>query len=206
MLSYDFGSGIAIYKKAIAAGQDSMTVSFAVKNEDVLSDTIELPIRIVGHKVNFEREVSIGVVEDETTAISSHYELLPTTIPADSYEGTLRVKVNKTESLNTKEARIKLTLKDSEYFKVGPKEQSSYLIKLNNYLTRPASWNDIRFGEYSQEKYKLIIRETGYSDFTSLHPEVLIFIVAKCRNYLTLYLQTHGEEMKAENGLPVRFP
>jgi len=206
MLSYDFGSGITIYKKAISQGQDSMTVSFAVMDDNILSDTIELPLRIVGQTVNYDRVVNFGIHEEETTAQSENYELLPVYIPANSYEGTLRIRVNKTESLNSKEARIKILLKDSEDFKIGPTEQSSYLLKINNYLTKPATWHDIRFGEYSQAKYGLIIRETGYVNYGDLHPDILIYIVAKCRNYLSLYLQTHGEELEDENGLPVRFP
>lgn len=206
MLSYDFGSGIAIYKKAITEGLDSMTVSFAVMNEDVVSDTIAIPVRILGQISNIERQINYSVVTDSTTASAANYELLPATIPANSYEGVLLVKLNKTDDLSTKEARIWIALKDSEHFKVGPKEQANYLIKLNNYLTKPSSWQDVRFGEYSQAKYGLIIRETGYSNFTGLHPEVLLFIVAKCRNYLRQYILTHNAEMVDENGVPVRFP
>lgn len=206
MLSYNFGSGIAIYKNGIDEGRDSLTVSFAVKNETVSSDTIELPLRILGHLSNQDREVKYGIIEGETTADPANYDLLPAVIPANSYEGVLRLKVNKTESLKTKEAKIWITLLDSDEFRVGPKEQMTYLIKINDYLTKPASWHDIRFGEYSQAKYGLIIRETGYTDFAGLHPEVLLFIVGKCRNTLNEYIQINGAEMLDENQLPVRFP
>ena len=80
------------------------------------------------------------------------------------------------------------------------------MIKINDYLSKPASWDNIRFGEYSQVKYGLIIRETGYHDYTNLHPEVRLYIVGKCRNVLNAYLEEHGEEMLDENKLPVRFP
>lgn len=206
MLSYDFGSGIVIYKNGISEGRDSLTVSFAIKDENVTADTIELPLRIVGHVSDRERPVEYAIITEKTTAASNVYELLPAIIPANSYEGVLRIRVNKTEELKTKEAKVWIQLLNSTEFQVGPKEQMSYLVKVNNYLTKPSSWNDIRFGEYSQTKYRLIIRETGYSNFSGLLPEVLLFIATKCRNALSEYLIANDSEMLDENQVPVRFP
>jgi len=206
MLSYDLGAGIAFYKAGILDGRDSMTLSFAVMTETTMSDTIELPLRIVGQPVNYDRQVQVGVDAEKSTANPNAYKLLSAVVPADSYEGTMRIRVDRTEELREQEVKIWLRLEETADFKVGPYELSSYLIKVNDFLSRPPSWHDVRFGEYSQAKYGLIIRETGYSDFTSLHPEVLFYIVAKCRNALNTYQQIHGEEMLDENQLPVRFP
>lgn len=206
MLSYDFGSGIVIYKNGIAQGRDSLTVSFAIKNEAVQYDTVELPLRIVGSVSTKDREVKVSAISGLTTAPVANYEILPVMIPANSYEGLLKIKVNKTNDMKTKEVKIWLTLTDSDEFKVGPKEQSTYLIKVNDYLTKPSSWDNIRFGEFSQAKYGLIIRETGYSDFTGLLPEVLVFIATKCRNFLNQYFEINEKEYLDENEFPVRFP
>lgn len=206
MLSYDLSAGIAFYKDGISAGRDSMTISFAVMTETTMSDTIELPLRIVGQPVNYDRPVQVNVDSERSTGSPNTYKLLSAMVPADSYEGIMRIRVDRTEELREKEAKIWLQLEETADFNVGPHELSTYLIKVNDFLSRPPSWHDVRFGEYSQVKYGLIIRETGYSDFTSLHPEVLFYIVAKCRNALDTYQQTHGEEMLDENQLPIRFP
>lgn len=206
LIAYDNGSRISIYKDGIADGRDSLLRSFAVMKEEVLSDTVELPLRIVGPKTAHEREVAVRVNPEKSSLGSSDYEILKSVVPTDSYEGILEVKINRSAAMKEKDARIWLELQDSKDFEVGPKELASYLIKVNDYLTKPASWQDVRFGEYSQTKYSLIIRETGYSDFTAMHPEVFMFIVGKCNNVLRKYLAENGYEMLDENKVPVRFP
>lgn len=204
--SYQLGASIGFYKEGITQGRDSLTRSFAVLDINQESDTIELPLRILGEAVNYQRIVSYGVDHELTTADVANYELLGAYVPADSYEGVLKLKVNKTEALKTDEYRIVLELKESEEFVKGPEERIRYLVKINDFLTKPASWEEIRFGEYSQVKYGLIIKETGYHEFSGTHPEVLLYIVGKCRNVLQEYLTLNGVEMLDENEVPVRFP
>lgn len=206
LMPYELSPRITIYKNGITAGRDSIIYSFAVKEETIAYDTVKLPVRIMGNVAAHDRKISYAVIPDSTDAPQENYELLPAIVPANSHEGMLWIKVKKTNELKTKERRIWISLKSSEDFQPGAKELQTYLIKLNNYLTKPASWDEIRFGEYSQAKYGLIIRTTGYSDFTSLRPEILIFIAGTGRNALYAYLQENGREMLDENELPVRFP
>ena len=206
MLSYDLTSAVTIYKPGITTGRDSITVSFAIMDDTKMSDTVTLPIRIIGLPKSYDRVVPYSVLQDESTADISNYDLLPAVIPANSYTGEIKIKVNRTTALKTQEARLAISLNESSEFKMGPKEQANYIIRMNDFLTKPASWHNIRFGDYSQTKYRLIIRETGYFDFTGLLPEVLLFITGKCRNVLTEYLQINGREMLDENQVPVRFP
>lgn len=204
--SFELPPAVTFYKAGIDEGRDSLTVSFAVAKEEVILDTVELPIRIVGLAANHDRSVNVKVDSEKTTAIEDSYELLPGIISAGENQGILRVILKRIPSLKEKEARLWIALDNSSDFQVGPKELSDYLIKFNDFLTKPASWDQIRFGEFSQTKYSLIIRETGYTDFSGLRPDVLLFIVSKCRLVLHDYQQLNGVEMLDENEIPVRFP
>lgn len=206
LLPYELGSGISIYKKNISEGYDSLTYSFAVKPNDLLSDTISLPLRILGEPANVARKVAYGIVDSLTTATKENYRLLDAVIPDGSYTGTLQLIIFRTPNLQDKELSVGIRLEKNNEFYVGPKELSEYLIKINDFLTKPNYWPDVWLGEYSQVKYGLIIRETGYVFFDDLKPEVLIYIRDKCRNFLNVYYEEHGEEMLDENSLPVKFP
>lgn len=204
--SFELPPAVTFYKAGIEQGRDSLTISFAVEKEEVIFDTVELPIRIVGLVANHDRSVTVKVDIEKSTAIEGSYELLPGIISAGENQGLLRVILKRIPSLREKEARLWIALDQSDDFQVGPKELSDYLIKFNDFLTKPASWDQIRFGEFSQAKYSLIIRETGYTDFSGLRPDVLLFIVSKCRLVLHDYQQLNGVEMLDENEIPVRFP
>lgn len=206
LIAYSQGAGISMYKQRMSDGRDSLTRSFAVMAETTTSDTIAIPLRIVGEVSDRDRTVNYGIITDKSDVSKANYELFPAVIPAGSYTGVLQIRVNKTSDLKTRDAKLWITLLASADFIVGPKELSTYLIKINDYLTKPASWDEVRFGEYSQVKYGMIIRETGYHDYTGLKPEVLLYIVSKCRNVLRTYQAEHGTEMMDENKVAVRFP
>lgn len=206
LMPYELSPQITIYKNGIPAGRDSITYSFAIKQEALTFDTIKIPVRIMGNVASHERKINYSIVPDSTDAPAANYELLPAVIPANSYTSVIWVKIKKTEELKTKERRIWIKLKPSEDFQPGAKELQNYLIKVNDYLSKPAVWDQIRFGDYSQAKYGLIIRETGYTEF-SVGAAELIFIAGTCRNALTKYKEENGgQEMMDENGVPVRFP
>lgn len=204
--SFDMEPGITFYKSGIEAGRDSLTLSFAVEKDDVASDTVDLPVRIVGKVAEVERIVQVKVDAEKTTAAAQSFEILPTIIAAGEYMGVVKVIIKRSETLKNKEARLWLYLDHSASFQPGPKELNNYLIKFNDYLSKPVSWDEVRFGDYSQAKYGLIIRESGYSVFSGLRPDELLFIVGKCRLVLFDYMTLHGTEMLDENEVPVRFP
>lgn len=205
LMPYELSPQITIYKNGISTGRDSITYSFAIKEESLSFDTVKIPVRIMGNVASYERKINYSIIPDSTDAPAEVYELLPAVLPANSYESVIWVKVKKTEELKTKESRIWIKLTQSEDFQPGTKELQNYLIKLNNYLSKPASWDQVRFGDYSQVKYGLIIRETGYTEFTSA--QVNIFIAGTCRNILYAYKEENGgKEMMDENDVPVRFP
>lgn len=206
LTAYTLDAGISMYKVGMEEGQDSLIRSFAILPETTLADTVTIPLRILGQPAQHDRQVQFAVNLTNSTATADQYELLPSFIPAGEFVGELRVKLNKTQALKTQEAKIWVELLSSADFNVGPKELASYVIKVNDYLSKPASWQDVRFGEYSQVKYGLIIRETGYAVFTGLHPEVFFYIVSKSRNALLAYQATHGKELLDEHQIPVSFP
>ncbi|WP_316821568.1 DUF4843 domain-containing protein [Pedobacter gandavensis] len=202
LMPYELEASINMYKQ----NGDSTVYSFAVKEENVAYDTIKIPLRIMGLTAPKDRVVNYGVIPEKTTVSTANYELLPVFIPANSSVGTLMVKVIKTEELRKTEGRIWITLGSSSDFKPGTKELQTFLIRLNNFLSKPSFWDEIRFGPYSQVKYGLIIRETGFSEFSNIGVENLIYIRGVGRNYVANYLRENGTELLDENKVPVRFP
>lgn len=206
LTAFKIKSGIGFYKEGIDAGRDSLSMSFAILKDNIVADTIELPLRIVGKVADVDRVVTVIADPEKTTAIAESYDILPTTVLAGEYTTTLKIRINRIPELKEKEARLWLILQPSNELQVGAKESDNYLLKFNDYLTKPNPWDEVRFGAYSQSKYSLIIRETGYSTFNGLTPDILIYIAAKCRVALYEYEVLYGKEMVDENGVPVRFP
>lgn len=204
--SFELHPGVYIYKDSKIKTKDSTLYSFAIKDESVLYDTVFVPLRITGEAAVSDRTVNYESINDSTTASQENYTLLPSVIKAGMYTGYLPVKVIKTPQLDTKEMKLWIRIIPSADFVTGPANQLSYLIRINNFLSKPSSWNEQYFGTYSQVKYGLIIRKSGYSEFTGLALNELRFIAQMCKNDLIDYEADNGHPMYDENGEPVIFP
>ncbi|SHM03699.1 protein of unknown function [Chitinophaga jiangningensis] len=184
---------------------DSITYSFAVVPDSVLTDTIYLPLRIIGEASKTDRQVGCELIAAASTADPSTFEILPAIIPANSYTGTIPVKVNRAAVLKKTEMRLWIQIINSADFKTGVSDQLKYLIRLNDFLSKPSSWRDNLFGKYSNVKYDLIIKATGVVDYTGLDYISERNLLQECRNALYAYENDHGF-LYDENGEPVVFP
>lgn len=183
---------------------DSTTFSFAVMPATVQSDTIYLPLRIIGEAAKTDRQVGCELIAESSIADASCYEILPAIIPANSYTGAIPVKVNRMPVLKTKEMRLWIRIINSPDFKTGVSDQLKYLIRLNDFLSKPSSWRDNLFGKYSNVKFDLIIKATGVVDYTGLDYITERNLLQQCRNALYAYENEHGI-LYDENGEPVVF-
>ncbi len=203
----EFGQApqVYIYKQTDDASRDSATYSFAIQLPETVQDTFRIPIRISGVARDVDRTVHYEVL-DRSTADADLYEILPARIPAGSYTGFLPIRLIKKEVLAQQEMRLWIKIVPSADFEPGAADQLEYLLKVNNYLTRPPSWVQGYFGDFSQVKYGMIIRETGYTDFTGTLPAVWYYIIQSCKNAMLEYKASTGQDMVDELGNNITFP
>lgn len=214
---------IYIYKEAFNDERDSTTFSFAIRSDDLQVDTVKVPVRIMGIAKSTDREVKLAAIPSGTTAVEGvHYEFLPYTIPAGAYNADLPVVIKRTADLKSQEYSLLLEVVESKDFKPGVPNSPvagsfagasvKYLIKMNDFLTKPANWDSrliYYFGNYSQVKYKFIIKVTGISVFEVGAPPAFSFgemqyYEAFCKLKLAEYEAQNGPLID-EFGMPVSF-
>lgn len=206
LMSFQLDPKVYFYKDNRTTNNDSIVYSFAVKPDDLETDTIRIPIRIMGEAAFNERKVNYSIVADKSDALPANYELLPASIPANSFSSVIRVKVTRTAELKSKEYRLLLRINNSEGLTTGVDNQLTYLIRINDFLTRPASWSDAYFGKYSATKFAILIRETGYTQFVGIGYSGLRFVAQATKNAVLAWEAEHGTTMLDENGEPVVIP
>lgn len=223
LVSYTQPDMIYFYKDYYNTDKDSMVYSFAIRPDALTSDTVKIPLRIMGAAIDRDRTVNIKVVADSSTALEQQYTLLPTIVPAGSYTTYVPLLVKRTAELKTTEVRLLLEVGESADFKPGVYNSASsasraggsirYPVRINDFLTKPSNWDSFityYFGTYSQVKFKLVIAVTGRSQFlTSGDDPVTIsqmtYYKILCRNYLAGY-NAVNPPLLDENNVAVSFP
>ncbi|EEI89889.1 hypothetical protein HMPREF0765_4582 [Sphingobacterium spiritivorum ATCC 33300] len=210
LMSFDQKPMVYIYKTSQSWVQsfytnDSVTYSFAVRPDNTQNDTILIPLRIMGDVVNYDRKVNYELM-NSSLADKESYQLLPAVIKAGKFDGHIQVLVKKATSLKEKESRLWVKIIASEDFEPGIVNQLTYLIKINNYLSRPATWTDDYLGKYSNTKYDFIIENTGYISFNEFNESEMFFITQTCKNALLEYESQNNSPLMDEYNEPVVFP
>lgn len=224
LTSYEQEDMIYIYKDAFNLKRDSVTYSFAIKPASLLIDTVKIPVRIMGVAKTNDREVKLVAIDSATTAVEGlHYSFLPYTIPAGAYTADLPVVIKRTTDMKNQEFRLKLMIVDSKDFKPGVPNSPvagnyagagiQYLIKMNNFLSKPANWDTqlvTYFGTFSQVKYKFVIDVTSKTEFLVGAPPLMSigeinYFKALCKSKLVEYNAANGPLMD-EFGAAVVFP
>ncbi len=224
LTKYEQPDMVYVYKDAFNTKKDSSSYSFAIKANSLMLDTVYIPVRIMGLAADKAREVKLAPVNDLTTATDGiHYALLPYTIPAGAYSANLPVLVKRTADLKTKEFRLVLEIAETKDFKPGVPNTIAgssvagaglrYLIKLNDFLTKPANWDASLtsfFGTYSQAKHKFIIQVTGLAEYpygcaTCIAYGEMLYYKALCKSKLLEYEAANGPLID-EFGVRVTFP
>lgn len=146
--------------------------SFFEGGEVLTEKVLAIPFNVVGSPVGHERTARFVVVNDSTTL--TKYELLDAKVPANSWTGTLHVKVGNTMGADpvTGEDRPRLYLRTAAGgdFEEGPGNMRDHDIRLQNTLLKPAEWTNALsnyggIGEYSTAYYSFIIEATGETHF-----------------------------------------
>lgn len=214
---------IYVYKDFYNTNKDSITYSFAIKANSLMTDTIKVPLRIMGNARDKDRTVAIQTVAENTTATSQQYTILPTIVKAGLFTTDIPVLVKRTPDMKTREVRILLAIVASTDLLPGVPNTTAtasraggatqYLVKINDFLTKPSNWESLLstyFGVYSQVKYKFIIDVTGRTEFPitgqdMVSPSQFLFYKKLCREALETYNTINGPLID-EFGMVVTFP
>ncbi len=171
---------------------DSLTYSFAVRDAALQYDTVRIPIRITGSASANDRSIKYSVITGRSEVDPKSYELLPAVLKAHNYGGELMVKVLRSADMKIRESRIWIRLDASADFKTGLGGQVEYLVKVNDFLSKPTSWLEYKFGPYSDVKYDMIIKATGRYDFTGVQETEGSYLRQTCINYLIAWEAANG--------------
>jgi hypothetical protein len=215
---------VYIYKDAFNTSRDSILFSFAIRPAFLTVDTVKVPLRIMGSAQDRDRQVTVQVLADSSTAQQDRdFVILPTIIKAGEFTGFVPVLVKRSAAMKTAELRLMIQIGESADFKPGvpnslpqsPRAGGStkMLIKLNDYLTKPTNWDSFLtffFGSYSQVKYAFVINTTGRSEFLTsgadpVSSSQMNYYKVSCRNELADYKAANGPLID-EFGLEVSFP
>lgn len=178
---------------------------------DEKSFIYELPVRIEGDTVNFDRIIQVNVLKDSTTASSEYYEILHSVIEAGKFNGKVKIQLNNLEDLKSKEVRLWLVLGESKDFKNTVIEYSQFSLLWDNRMSEPANWRYYSFGAYSSTIHEFMLQvlgvsylEYGYPDNPSvpnLSWQEIKSYRAKMRTALRTYNREHPDNpMRHEDG------
>lgn len=160
---------LTAFKAAAAVNFTGTTSEYSFLGNGTGQYIQEVPVRLIGDTVNYDRHFSATVVNDTfTTAPTSQYEILGGVIKAGKFDGTLSVKVLNAPELSVKTNSLKVKLADSEDLRAGNIETNTFVIKWSNKVVIP-SWTYYRvfFSSVSSTAvYKLIVQVTGMTTFT----------------------------------------
>ena len=203
----------------------NINFSFARFPSSQTDTVIMLTAQLVGNIVDYDRKFAVAIA-DTSTALLDEYEIISDfTVPANSFEGNLGVKIKKTDRLATETAKLWINLVPTDDFMVNqtttrisyPRPnttlQTSFLISWTAELVQPELWYttsglDYFVGGYSKKKHQLIIDLTPYADFdifnssTAYNPQKHI-IRSTLQDYVGKYNAEHNEPLKDENGVAV---
>lgn len=202
-----YDADLAAVRFNLGRNPDSIVYSFALM-PGVETDTVEIPVQILGFTVPQDRKVSVAVVPEITTATEGkHYRVMNCEIPGGTIGGVLKVVLYKTPDLQDTVMNIAVRLIDSPDLLAGPVNGIDYKIMLTDRLTRPSDWL-VQFGEYSVVKHKFIIEVTGkgtwYKEWKWMQ---VIYNLGLLNKALYEYNNAHpGAPLTDEHGIPVTFP
>ncbi|MCH5720108.1 DUF4843 domain-containing protein [Niabella hibiscisoli] len=191
--------------------------SFTAEPASVVTDTLFIPLRIMGSAVDRDRIFNIIIDDSSTAKRGYHFQFGPLVIPANTYELSLPVYIYRKPGLKDSVVNAYLTIGESEDFKPGyidksnsinPYNKQHYRISLNDQLLKPSSW-DTRwatyFGTYSRTKHQFINQTYGSAAWPAVvFPQDINFVVQTMKLALYNYEQANGPLID-ENGERVVF-
>jgi hypothetical protein len=151
---------------------DSVVQSFKMIDAMQQSDTLYIPLHVIGNSAAVDRSVAVEVLAEESNVSSPAYTIGTARIPANAFHGQLPVIIQCVVpglDLTRESARLALRLVANDHFELGVPGTSTFTVIWCDFLTEPATWSIIRsvIGPFSQARYKFIINTTGETEFST---------------------------------------
>jgi hypothetical protein len=201
-----FSEPTSIY---VEATPDSVDYTFATLPATVLSDTINIPIRIIGTASNTDRTINFAARTGATAKQGYHYKIGDAVIKANEFSTTVPVYIYRKTGLKDSVVTAILDLKENTDFKLGFSDRLSYKISITDILLKPTLWDGVwsgYFGSYSEVKFRFLLEATGLTNWNSYpFPQNTRYLSQKAKNALLAYNQANGDLID-ENGAVVIFP
>jgi hypothetical protein len=201
-----FNEPTSIY---VEATPDSVDYTFATSPATVLTDTINIPFRIIGTSSESDRKISFVPRADATAKEGYHYKIGEAVIRANEFSTTVPVYVFRKAGLKDSVVTVILDLKESADFKLGYADRLNYKISITDILLKPTLWDGVwsgYFGSYSEVKFRFLLEATGRTNWNAYpFPQDTRYLSQKAKNALLAYNQANGDLID-ENGEVVIFP
>lgn len=185
---------------------ENSSLPFALTNER--DSTLTLRAKIIGGMADYDRQVSVEIVAEKSTAVSSHdYEPLSQNIAVKAGEIYAYIPIHflRQPSLDGKEVTLTLRLKENNHFKLlmprwlwGVDKEGVNVIEhslvISDKYMKLGGWSDSFFGPYSDKKIKLMCElfDLTLNDFQK---DSMIFVE---RRVLGQKLDKYLKEMEAK--------
>ncbi|MNG71286.1 hypothetical protein D3C87_960770 [compost metagenome] len=151
-----------VYFDLSAEARDSIVYTFAYEMTKA-SDTLYIPVRLMGNRLGKQRHFEVYVEKDSSTARSKeHYESLSSEYPleADQGSGHVALIIHNTKDLEEKSVSLILKLKTSPDFGIDDPRLIRAYIVLSARLEKPNWWGNWPLGEYSRVRHQLFFIAT----------------------------------------------
>lgn len=138
--------------------------------------TLHIPVEIGGYSKSIDRNFSLQVLPDSTTAVEGmHYKItMPViTMPADSFKIHIPIRLMNTDpKLKNEKVRLYLRLQPNENFVSGIYNKQDLSLYISDILIKPKIWDAVYsgfFGTYSQAKHRKILEIANITEIPDVY-------------------------------------
>lgn len=159
-LLYDTSQKDAVYIQYDKNETDSIHITYGFLPND--TDTLKLPISLMGSPKNVDRQIGVEVISGSTTAVEDlHYNILEKkSISANNLTDTIRIVFYRNKDEAIKENTVQLCVRLKPTNDLDTTGQTNFKVTYNNYLpAKPRWWSTYTLGPYS---HKLAVKIFEY--------------------------------------------
>lgn len=202
-------------------GNRTKTHSFFIIPESQVRDTIWITVQAMGRTSSGKRPFVLtqtNVGQDSAAIRGEHFialddpEIAPYLfIAEDSAQARVPIILLRTKDMELNKYKLVLAIEANAYFEaIHLPAYADYTITTTAVAEKPEKWDTYlkrNFGEWGSRKMKFMTDVTGIIDW-NINPDsqYTIYLVAKCKNALNEYNETHEEKLAEADGTLVEFP
>lgn len=148
--------------------------SFAFGPSDVVIDTVNFRVDLVGDVVDYDRPILLKQVATSVNDAQSGVHYVPFDdpslagkyiLPADSISTSIPIVLKRDASLKQVDYNLKLTFAVNEAFSFAAEERAFRTVVIADQLLKPNNWETYCkhfFGDYGKVKHQFMIDQTGF--------------------------------------------